>query len=159
MVSHRLRVATQITEMVSGRVRVRALPFRRVGFLPPSMNFEEHMINNCRQRNRKRRSGRAFDKIKFDQHRQCGCTDADDVDSDQDGLQISTGRHPIPTTMMTSVQSSIRHPVRRVIMSQTLIVSLKLSAMRMRLWDRAKLPLRKTSLGKLFYLRIWKSQQ
>ena len=33
------------------RVRVRALPFRRVGFLPPSMNFEEHMINNCRQRN------------------------------------------------------------------------------------------------------------
>ena len=67
------------------RVRVRALPFRRVGFLPPSMNFEEHMINNCRQRNKKRRAGRAFDKIKFDQHRECGCTKEDNVDSDQDG--------------------------------------------------------------------------
>jgi hypothetical protein len=67
------------------RVRVRALPFRRVGFLPPSMNFEEHMINNCRQRNRNIQKGRAFDKIQFDQHRQCGCTNADNVDSDSDG--------------------------------------------------------------------------
>ena len=32
------------------RVRVRASPFRRVGFLPPAMNFEEHMINNCRRK-------------------------------------------------------------------------------------------------------------
>ena len=36
------------------RVRVRASPFRRVGFLPPPMNFEEHMINNCRQRSRRK---------------------------------------------------------------------------------------------------------
>ena len=43
------------------------------------------MINNCRQRNRKRRAGRAFDKIKFYQHRECGCTNADNADSDQDG--------------------------------------------------------------------------
>ena len=59
------------------RVRVRALPFRRVGFLPPSMNFEEHMINNCRQRNRKKRKGKAFSKITFDQNKQCRCTGED----------------------------------------------------------------------------------
>ena len=67
------------------RVRVRALPFRRVGFLPPSMNFEEHMINNCRQRNRKKRKGKAFSKIIFDQNKQCRCTGEDNVDDDPDG--------------------------------------------------------------------------
>ena len=30
------------------RVIVRALPFCRAGFVPPPMNFEEHMNNNCR---------------------------------------------------------------------------------------------------------------
>ena len=49
------------------------------------MNFEEHMINNCRQRNRKRRNGRAFDKIQSDKHRECGCDNAGNVDTDQDG--------------------------------------------------------------------------
>ena len=43
------------------------------------------MINNCRQRNRKKQKGRAFSQIRFYQHRQCGCTDADNVDSDSDG--------------------------------------------------------------------------
>ena len=49
------------------------------------MNFEEHMVNNCRQRNRKKRRGKAFSKIKFDQNKQCRCTDEDNVDDDSDG--------------------------------------------------------------------------
>ena len=49
------------------------------------MNFEEHMINNCRQRNRKKRKGKAFSKITFDQNKQCRCTDEDNVDDDSDG--------------------------------------------------------------------------
>ena len=49
------------------------------------MNVEEHMINNCRQRNRKKRKGKAFSKIIFDQNKQCRCTDEDNVDDDSDG--------------------------------------------------------------------------
>ena len=51
-----------------------------------AMNFEEHMINNCRTRSKLRQRGKWLQKIKFDQHRECrGCTHAGDIESDSDG--------------------------------------------------------------------------
>ena len=68
------------------RVSVQARPFRRAGFVPPPMGFDKHMIYNCRSRARKKRIGRVYEKIRFDQHRECrGCTHADSTDSDSDG--------------------------------------------------------------------------
>jgi len=67
------------------RVRGRALPFPRAGFVLPEMNFEEHMICNCRNRAKSRRIGRPHMRIKFDQHRECnGCTHAGDTDPESD---------------------------------------------------------------------------
>jgi hypothetical protein len=72
-------------EETNKRVRVRALPFRRAGFVPPDMSIDERMIYNYRNRAKNRRRGRPNMKIKFDQHRECtGCTHADDIDPESD---------------------------------------------------------------------------
>jgi hypothetical protein len=74
-----------IKEGAKRRVRVRALPFRRAGFVSPEMSFEEHMIYNCRKQTKSRRKGRPHMKIKLDQHRECnGCTHAGDTDPESD---------------------------------------------------------------------------
>ena len=69
-----LRVAAQITRNEGVR-----------GFVPPSMSSEEQMLNNCRTRSKLRRRGKVFQKIKFDQHRECrGCTHVGDIESHSD---------------------------------------------------------------------------
>ena len=42
------RVALRVAAQITGDEKAR-------GFVPPSMNFEEHMINNCRARSKLRR--------------------------------------------------------------------------------------------------------
>ena len=72
------RVALRVAAQITGEgVR---------GFVPSLMTFEEHMINNCWTPSRLRRRGKLFQKLKFDQHRECrGCTHAGDIESDSDG--------------------------------------------------------------------------